>query len=380
MRVGDRISAVVSNRPGDSGGDPLRVGVVGGGLVAQVVHLPYLAELHARFRIVALAEPSQRVREALSTRYGIGAAFSDHRGMLDAARLDAVIVCSPNGTHGEVVLDALAAGAHVLVEKPLCITLADAGRIVTARGGSGLVVQVGYMKRFDPAYEALLEDLPEAAALRHLVSLTYDPGLAVPFAPADMVVADDVPAATTRALARRTAEQVEEAVGSHAPERVRVFSEGFLGALVHDVNAVRGLLGRMGANGLPVVADAFAARDGDACGGTARVDGGVRWTMAWLRIDGLQDFREHIALYASDGVRALDFPAPYLRQAPTVYTHRAGAARGNEHRALRSWDESYRRQLVHFHECVTGAAACRTPPEQARGDIELLTDLFRAAA
>jgi Oxidoreductase family, NAD-binding Rossmann fold len=365
---------------GDSSGAPLRVGVVGGGLVAQVVHLPFLAELHRRFRVVALAEPSARVRERLSARYAIGAAFADHRRMLDAAALDAVIACSPNGTHAEVVLDALAAGTHVLVEKPLCITLADADRIVAARDDSGLVVQVGYMKRFDPAYEALLDDLPEPPALRHLASLTYDPGLAGPFAPADMVLAGDVPAAAAATLARRTAEQVEEAVGTAAPADVTAFSEAFLGALVHDVNAIRGVLRRMGKTGPVAAVDGFAAPDGGACGGTARLDGGVRWTMAWLRIDGLQDFREHLALYAADGVRTLDFPAPYLRRAPAVYARSSAAGGANEQRALRSWDESYLRQLVHFHECVTGAVACRTPPEQARGDIALLTDLFRAAA
>ena len=87
-----------------------------------------------------------------------------------AAEPDAVLVCSPNETHAEVVLDALAAGAHVLVEKPLCLTERDAARIVTARDRAGLVVQVGYMKRFDPAYEALLDDLAgrvRRAAARH---------------------------------------------------------------------------------------------------------------------------------------------------------------------------------------------------------------------
>jgi predicted dehydrogenase len=54
----------------------------------------------------------------------------------------------------------------VLVEKPLCLDPADADRVVAAAGDR--VVQVGYMKRFDPAYEALLDDLP--GGLLHVVS------------------------------------------------------------------------------------------------------------------------------------------------------------------------------------------------------------------
>src|SRR5207247_5498165 len=100
----------------------VRVGVVGGGLIAQAEHLPYLSSLRDRFSVAALAEPSLTVREALARRYGIGAVYADHRSMLDAGGVDAVVVCSPHGTHAEGVLAALAAGPPVLVEQSVCIT------------------------------------------------------------------------------------------------------------------------------------------------------------------------------------------------------------------------------------------------------------------
>ena len=136
----------------------VRVGVVGGGLVAQAEHLPYLAALRDRFTLAALAEPSATVREALGARYGIPGLHADYRALLDAGELDAVVVCSPAGTHAEVVLAALDAGLHVFVEKPMCITLADADAIIAARDRAGKVVQVGTMKRYDPAVEAMLDD------------------------------------------------------------------------------------------------------------------------------------------------------------------------------------------------------------------------------
>jgi len=135
----------------------VRVGVVGGGLVAQAAHLPYLSALRDRFTLAALAEPSRTVREALGARYGIAGLHADYRAMLDAGGLDAVVVCSPAGTHAEIVLGALDAGVHVFVEKPMCITLADADAIVAERDRAGKVVQVGTMKRYDPAVEAMLE-------------------------------------------------------------------------------------------------------------------------------------------------------------------------------------------------------------------------------
>src|ERR1044071_10316897 len=69
----------------------VRVGVVGGGLVAQAEHIPYLSALRDRFTLAALAEPSRTVREALGARYGIASLHADHRAMLDAGGLDAVV-------------------------------------------------------------------------------------------------------------------------------------------------------------------------------------------------------------------------------------------------------------------------------------------------
>jgi predicted dehydrogenase len=303
--------------------------VVGAGLVAQAVHLPQLVGLDERFEVAGLAEPDDAVRRQVANRYGIGVACRDHRELIERGAAEALLVCSPDATHAEIVLDALDAGLHVLVEKPLCLTTADADRIVDARDRAGLVVQVGYMKRFDPAYEAMLADEP--LELLHVSSATYDPGLAAEFGPPG---ASDRPA------------------------------DVFLGALVHDVNAVHGLLGT---RGRPV--DGFARPDGRAAGGTVVLEDGVRWTLAWLRVDGLGDFRQRIVLYGADEVCELEFPAPYLHKAPTVYRRRT---RGGATLERRSWRESYVRQLEHFHDCVVTGATCRTPPEQARADIELL--------
>src|SRR5207245_10388459 len=107
--------------------------------------------------------PGRRVRECLGKRYGIAGLHADYWSRLDAG-LDAVVICSPAGTHAEVVLAALDAGLHVFGEKPMCITLADADAIVSARDRTRNVVQVGTMKRYDAADEAMREQLPGSAA------------------------------------------------------------------------------------------------------------------------------------------------------------------------------------------------------------------------
>jgi len=364
----------------DGGDARLRVGVVGGGLVAQAMHLHYLAAMHDRFELAALGEPSATVREALGARYGIPATHADYRGLLDAGGLDALVVCSPAGTHAEVVLAALDAGLHVLVEKPMCITLADADAIVAARDRAGKVVQVGYMKRYDPAVERLLEDLPAGAeGLRYVHVVVNDPEFAPFFEPGEIVRGADVPADVIEATRRSESEQVEAAVGSGSPEVVSAFAESFLGSMIHDVNVVHGALERMG-EPLPaqVVGGAWWA-GGHAVTGAIRLANGARWDSAWIQLLDVAEYVETIALYFGDSVRRLRFPSPWLKQSPTRYA-RTDAGEGTRlvHTAER-FAESFARELVHFYACVTEGLACRTPPELARLDIDVLTQMFLAA-
>jgi predicted dehydrogenase len=355
-------------------GARLRVGVIGGGLIAQAIHLPALRTLDEQFELVALADPSRRVRDGLAARFGIPRVHADHRSLLEAG-VDAAVVCAPTGLHAAIVLDALDAGAHVLVEKPLCIARADVRRIAARAGAAGLVVQVGYMKRFTSAYEALRADLHAAEPeLRLVHTLTVDPRLARDFSPPGFIAANDVASRLADELAATTALQVAEEIGSDRPEDAHAFTDAFLGALVHDVNLVLGALPEPPGAAL----DAFATADGRVAGGTIELPGGGRWNMAWLLLDGAGPFSEDVRFLADDGEWRLRFPAPYLRQAPVVYTreHRAGDSWARA--AESSYGDPYLRELEHFHACVSGGEPCRTPPEQAERDLELLAGLFCA--
>jgi predicted dehydrogenase len=353
---------------------------VGGGLVAQAMHLQYLAAARDQFELAALAEPSATVREALGARYSMPRLDADYRALLDAGGLDAVVVCSPAGTHAEVVHAALDAGLHVFVEKPMCITLADADAIVAARDRAGRVVQVGTMKRFDPGYERMLAELPDSAeTLRYVGVVVHDPEFAPYFAPGEIVRANDVPPEVVDATRRAEAGQVAAAVGSDDPDVVRAFSESFLGSLVHDVNAVHGLLERMGE---PLPADVVGGawwNEGRAVAGTVRLANGARWDSAWVQLLDTYEYRETISFFFDRSVRTLSFPSPWLKQYPTVYRRSSADGRTNNVREAYAYEEAFARELAHFHSCVTEDVPCRTPPEQARLDMDVLTQMFLAS-
>ena len=127
---------------------PLRVALFGAGLVGQASHALTLSDDRERFDLVAVADPSETVRTAVAARFRIPNAVGTLEEAL-ALGLDAVVIAVPDPAHRPAVLTALAAGVHVFCEKPLAVSVEEVDEILAARGDR--VVQVGYMKLYDPA-------------------------------------------------------------------------------------------------------------------------------------------------------------------------------------------------------------------------------------
>ena len=129
---------------------PLGVAIIGCGKIALANHLPGLA-LCPDVRVAALcdAEPATLARAAADT--GVAVTSTDYRDAIQRDDVHAVIVATPNDTHAEIVLAAVAAGKHVLCEKPLALTAADAVRMATAADAAGVRHMTAFTYRFVPA-------------------------------------------------------------------------------------------------------------------------------------------------------------------------------------------------------------------------------------
>src|SRR5215475_688169 len=188
----------------------LRVGLVGAGLVGQAEHAFYLWEERERFAFVGLADASASVRAALKERYGLTDVHADISGLL-SAKLDALVIATPDPFHPDLAVTALEAGLHVLCEKPLALTVAGCDRIAAARDRAGRVLQVAYMKRHDPAYRRALDLLPKSIESVRFISVEVNDPDQSPFvAHLPMTSPDDLPAALREQGRVASAQQLRE--------------------------------------------------------------------------------------------------------------------------------------------------------------------------
>jgi len=150
---------------------PVRFALVGCGKVTERVALPQLSRC-AQAEVGALVDVDRACAERLADQFGIDRRriWTDWRRMLREADIDAVGVNVPNVLHQEVTVAALEAKKHVMVEKPMAMTLAEADAMIAAAKASGRCLMVEHAQRFDPANEAAHALLRSGrlGTLRHL--------------------------------------------------------------------------------------------------------------------------------------------------------------------------------------------------------------------
>ena len=143
---------------GQERAEPLRFGILGCGVIGPH-HARVIADLDDA-ELVAVADTGLVRAEKLAGAYGCSF-FSNLEEMLSRADLDAVCVCTPSGMHAEHAIAALEAGKHVVIEKPVDVTLGAAERLLEAQRAAGKKVAVVSQHRFDAATLAVQEAVSE---------------------------------------------------------------------------------------------------------------------------------------------------------------------------------------------------------------------------
>lgn len=349
----------------------LRVGVIGLGEVAQVVHLPVLQSLPHLFEVRAACDISPTLLSTVGNRFGIPARYGSAHEMLAGGVLDCVLILNSDEYHTECVVAALEHGLHVLVEKPMCLSPGEVDQIVEARDRSGRTVMVGYMRRFAPAFleaTALLPTLGRVNFAR--VHDVIGRNRLIVDQTAEVCRPTDIPQDLVEQRWARGRGMVEDAVGS-VPDDLANAYRLLCGLGSHDLSAMRELLGRP--------RGVAAARQWRSGGYIAALLDYDDFVVAYeTGVDEQLRFDAHLEVFGDSASLRVQYDTPYVRHLPTTLI--VEQTTGDEFRRTVSrphLKDPYTHELEYFHHVSTTGTTPKTGPEDFALDLDLFGELIR---
>jgi predicted dehydrogenase len=156
----------------------VRICLVGAGRVGMV-HAFNFRHRIAEAQLVAMVDANQATARERAGELDVSLVFDSIESALSQVDFDAACIATPTFTHAPIVIAAAQAGKHVLCEKPMALTLDEADAMIAAARQADVILQIGFMRRFDPAFRAAKEQI-EAGAIGDPImvrTLTRGPGL-----------------------------------------------------------------------------------------------------------------------------------------------------------------------------------------------------------
>jgi predicted dehydrogenase len=349
----------------------LRVGFVGCGEVTQIMHWPSLYQLSNQFEVTALCDVSPLILEQLGKLWSIRTLTTDHRELVARDEVDAVLIASPNAFHAEVTLAAIAAGKHVLVEKPMCVTRREADQIIAAQKKSNVVVQVGYMRRYAPAFLEGCQMVKEMEEIKFARVRDFIGSNSLIVNPTSRVIRDQqLPESLKNDTKLREEASMDEALGGKPSPALRRAYAVMLGLSSHDLSAMREMLG------VPKKV-LFAVQRSAGQYMAATFDYGPYVCHFETGIDAIARFDAHLEVYGGHKVVRIQYDTPYVRNLPIrlIVTEDNGHGGVTSLDSLPAWGDPFVAEWKAFYENVAEKKVPKTGPSDFVYDLELFAEM-----
>jgi predicted dehydrogenase len=371
----------------------LRVGIIGAGEVAQVIHLPTLTLLSHLYQVVSICDISLPVAQHCASKFHIPTATSDPQQIINDAAVDVVFILTSDEFHAEYTMAALAAGKNVMVEKPLTLSLPAAQRIIDAEKQSTGKVFVGYMRRYAPSFTGAfmreVASIPKILYVR-VKDMSGPNAFFVNQSGTFQVRPDpkDIAASAGQERDRLLAELYREAFPG-APDGV-VTNEmkkycRFLGSLgSHDLSLMREALGGVvsSVEGVSVNDPFYSAIFTFPSTTGAAAGGGEKFSVTYESgIDTIPDFDAHLAIYGSNKRVSIQYDSPYVKGLPIKVRVEEVNEYGEKQvkEILSSYEDAYTAELTEMFECFVNGREIKTSAEDAMNDLRLYDAMYRKA-
>jgi predicted dehydrogenase len=346
--------------------EPVRLGYVGCGFMAQKVHLPSFATIPG-CRLVALAEVRQDLGRKVQAKYGIPRLHRTHLELAEDPDVEAIAVSAAYSVQGQIACDLLRRGKDVFMEKPMATSIAQAEEILAAEREGGGRLMIGYMKRYDAGNECAWQAIRVLRESGELGDVVYarNHGFC-----GDWVAGLDVPMETSEEKVPPAPTQLPDWL----PEKWGNPYLGYLQQYTHNVNLLRFLLDA----GDRVRVRAVDLNDDGYTGVVVLDVDGVRAT---LETGSLSHYRwdEHTQVYFRHGWVQTWAPPLLLRNQPAeVEIYKAGGAQEFVRPVPKpSWTWSYKREAEYFVNAVRTREPFRSSAQDTLTDVRLFEEIYR---
>jgi predicted dehydrogenase len=348
---------------------PLRLGYVGGGFMAQNVHLPNFASLDD-CELVALAELRPKLAQLVARRFGIARVHESHHELAADSDIDAVGVSGAFDLQGEIAADLLRAGKHVFMEKPMAVSVMQSDRILAAAAEGNARLMVGYHKRHDPGNELARTTIADwrgddtagrpTYARSHCFTGNWLTGLDL----SRMITTDEDLEPRPRF----------EHLPEWLPEQAGLPYVGLLQNWTHNVNLLRFLLGA-GDNAHVRLADLDAGGGGGVV--VLEIDG-IRAIME-IGVVEHHHWDEHTQVYFERGWVRVETAPFFVRPGQSRVEIYEGGDHHSYHRPLAepldAWP--YREEAAMFVDCLRTGAPFRSSGEDTATDVRIFEEVYR---
>ena len=346
--------------------EPIKLGYVGCGFMAQKVHIPNFTSL-PNCELIGLAEVRPELGGKVQQRWEIPRLYTDHTELAADPEIEAVAVSADFALQGEIAKDLLSAGKQVFMEKPMAVSVEQAESIVAAGKAAGTKLMVGYMKRYDAGNELVRSKVDEFRETGELGGMTYvrNHGFC-----GEWICNLDTPMVTSDIPKPDAPAQTPDWLPS---EWVRPYLS-YLQQYTHNINLLRWLLDAGDQAHVKLV-----DLDDNGCSGIVIFDmAGVRVTLETGRVSHYQ-WDEHTQIYFEDGWVHTWAPPLLLKNTPAeVEIYRAGETQEISRPIPKpQWTWAYRREAEYFIENIRNDIPFRSSGEDTLTDVRLFEDIYR---
>lgn len=362
----------------------LRVGVIGAGEVAQVIHLPTLQLLNQYFETAAICDSSRTAVEFCQSRFNIPRGSTDAYEIINDPSIDLIVILTSYEYHATYSIAALETGKHVMIEEPLSLSILSARRIINAEktARNGARVFVSSMRRYAPGFvNTFKREIASVDRIlyarcrditgpkRHFVNQSGTP-VAKSSTTTDVADSDG-----TSDSSQLLHELLQEAFLGQELTPQRIAFGRFLGSVgCHNLSLMRETLGLPDSivgvtTNEPFYSAIFSYSDKNGNPYSVTFESGI---------DSVPRFDAHLTVYGQNKTVSIEYNTPYVKDVPI----RVIVEEMNEHgesqkrEVLSSYEDAYAAELKELYACLVHGQPIKTTAEDAIMDLKLFRMMF----